>query len=229
MSNDKDALTLHAHTMRASAHRVRGSALTRVALEPTRRRVPAASPPARLHRWLLCAVRAPHRRGRWRLSRSPHNRGRSSRSQAHPRRLPRSSAPSRTRHARSPRGRPRVAGARSVSVSADKQRSTRCTNLKPAPRSHGARLRRRARLSSRSVAHEPRALRAIANCRVTPAGPTLPSEPIRRPSTKMRSGRGSDPRLPTRRAPGRRDVESHRFEREPARDAEGCDATRSGE
>ena len=42
-------------------------------------------------------------------------------------------------------------------------------------RSRGGCLRRWARLSSRTVAQKPRALRAIAVCKVTPAGPTLPT------------------------------------------------------
>jgi len=54
----------------ASAHRVRGSRLAGVALEPTRGRFSATGPAAPLHRGLLRAERSPYRRGRLRLSRS---------------------------------------------------------------------------------------------------------------------------------------------------------------
>src|SRR6188768_2442079 len=47
-------------------------------------------------------------------------------------------------------------------------------------RSHGARLRRRARLSSRRVLQKPRVLRASANCKETPKAPRQPAAPIRR-------------------------------------------------
>ena len=76
------------------------------------------------------------------------------------------------------------------------------------PRSRVARLRRGARLSCRTIAHEPRALRAIANCKVTPAGPTTTSGTNQATFTKMLNARGSDPRSPPKAgsaATGRQD------------------------
>lgn len=84
-----------------SAHRFIGSALARVALEPARRRLSSAGSAARLHRGLLCAVCAAHRRGRWRLSRTARDRGCQASSKAHARWLSHCSASRRTRHARS--------------------------------------------------------------------------------------------------------------------------------
>jgi len=70
------------------------------------------------------------------------------------------------------------------------------SNLRTVPRSRGARLRRGARLSSRTVADEPRALRAIASCKVTPAGPTLPTVPNRLLMPRPLNGRDTARRAP---------------------------------
>jgi hypothetical protein len=65
------------------------------------------------------------------------------------------------------------------------------TSLHPVLRSRGACDRRWARSSSRPVAPMPRALRAIASCQVTPAGPSTTAAPIRRASSKSHASAGA--------------------------------------
>ena len=71
-------------------------------------------------------------------------------------------------------------------------------------RSGGARGRRWARLSSRSVARKPSTLCAVASSQVTPAGPPATTAPIRRRSPSLKVSAGATLAHRRTRAPLRR-------------------------